>query len=59
MESFDVIHHLLRKVAKFAYPLFVVLRFIPNVKWALLLATFKGIHGIRRSRLKGFFLKET
>ena len=34
---FNVIHHR-RRAAKFAYPLFVALRFIPDAEWTLLLA---------------------
>jgi len=55
---FNVIHHR-RWAAKFAHPLFVALRFIPDAEWALLLAAFKGEKGIERSELRGLFFEDT
>ncbi|OAF63126.1 hypothetical protein VC83_00418 [Pseudogymnoascus destructans] len=55
---FNMIHHR-RRAAKFTYPLFVALRFIPDAEWALLLAAIKGENGIEGPGLRGLFFEDT
>jgi hypothetical protein len=55
---FNVIHHR-RWAAKFAHPLFVALRFVPDAEYALLLSAIKGEKGIEGSEIRGLFLKDT